>query len=332
MKITTRLLLSFLAVSVLPAALVGVAGVQAMRRSSALAVDESTAGLRALGETAIRQQATDVARQVEVYLLATRGATVRDLQDSPEFRAMAMQQVGQTGYTCLYEAGTGITRIHPNPALVDVDMSTLAGELPAFWAVFSSSLGGIETAGYYDWRDPDGTTRQKYMAMVPIGRPVHGVTLMIAATTYIDEFYGPIQQAEAELGRIARRTQQQLALALAAVGALAVIVALRLARGFSRPLAGLIAAAEELEGGSYRPERLAATVRRDDDLGRLARVFDRMARQVKAREEQLRDQVRELRIQIDEAKRAHQVAEITETEYFRALCRRARELRQKRTD
>ncbi len=39
-----------------------------------------------------------------------------------------------------------------------------------------------------------------------------------------------------------------------------------------------------------------------------------MARQVYEREARLKQQVQELRIEIDEVKKAHQVAEITETD------------------
>ncbi len=53
-----------------------------------------------------------------------------------------------------------------------------------------------------------------------------------------------------------------------------------------------------------------------------------MAWQVYAREQSLRQQVQDLRVEIDEVKKARQVAEITETEYFRDLCAKAQRLRQ----
>jgi hypothetical protein len=54
-----------------------------------------------------------------------------------------------------------------------------------------------------------------------------------------------------------------------------------------------------------------------------------MVGEVYAREERLRQQVQELRIQIDEGKKAREVAEITETDYFRTLQEKARRLRAK---
>ncbi len=66
---------------------------------------------------------------------------------------------------------------------------------------------------------------------------------------------------------------------------------------------------------------------RSDALGQLARTFQRMAREVQAREERLRQEVRELRIEIDASRQERQVAEITETDYFQSLRSRAAELR-----
>jgi len=66
---------------------------------------------------------------------------------------------------------------------------------------------------------------------------------------------------------------------------------------------------------------------RDDALGQLARTFARMASEVRAREERLREQVRELTIEIDEQRQARKVAEITDTDYFRDLRSQANDLR-----
>jgi hypothetical protein len=52
-----------------------------------------------------------------------------------------------------------------------------------------------------------------------------------------------------------------------------------------------------------------------------------MAREVIAREESLREQVQKLRIQIDETTKAREVAEITESDYFRNLKEWAQYLR-----
>lgn len=61
----------------------------------------------------------------------------------------------------------------------------------------------------------------------------------------------------------------------------------------------VIEAAQAVEEGRYDGDTLQQVARRDDALGRLARVFDGMAAEVKAREERLERQLRALREEID---------------------------------
>ena len=86
-------------------------------------------------------------------------------------------------------------------------------------------------------------------------------------------------------------------------------------------------AAEALEADAFEAANLTTVVARKDALGLLARTFVRMAGEVRAREEALRRQLRELTIEIDETRQAAKVAEITDSDYFRSLRGRAAELR-----
>jgi GAF domain-containing protein len=86
-------------------------------------------------------------------------------------------------------------------------------------------------------------------------------------------------------------------------------------------------AAVALESGEFGKGSLSAVAERSDALGQLARTFQKMAEEVAAREARLREQVRELRIEIDEARQQQKVAEITGTDYFQDLRSRADDLR-----
>ena len=103
---------------------------------------------------------------------------------------------------------------------------------------------------------------------------------------------------------------------------------------YMQQFAKLTAAAAAIEAGIYDPESLDEVAARTDALGQLARLFQRMERAVSAREQRLRQEVQELRIVIDEARQARQVAEITETDYFQRLRGQAEQLRNimERTD
>ncbi|MBP1467172.1 cyclic nucleotide-binding domain-containing protein [Candidatus Chloroploca sp. M-50] len=86
-------------------------------------------------------------------------------------------------------------------------------------------------------------------------------------------------------------------------------------------------AAQAINDGRYTPASLADVGRRDDALGQLARTFQQMADEVIAREQNLRREVQELRIEIDRTRQQNQVAEITENDYFRRLQQQARAMR-----
>lgn len=86
-------------------------------------------------------------------------------------------------------------------------------------------------------------------------------------------------------------------------------------------------AAVAVENAAFDAGTLAQVTARPDALGNLARVFERMAREVRAREEKLKQQVLELKIEIDQTKQAKKVSEITSSDYFKSLRGQADELR-----
>ena len=87
------------------------------------------------------------------------------------------------------------------------------------------------------------------------------------------------------------------------------------------------AAAAAIKANTFQPESLDEVARRPDELGQLALVFQEMARQVYSREQHLQQQVQQLCIEIDQARKAREVAEITESDYFQQLLGKADELR-----
>src|SRR5436309_3354636 len=123
-----------------------------------------------------------------------------------------------------------------------------------------------------------------------------------------------------------RRNLRLAGVVAAGVLSVGLVASVILARRVTGPVSRLTAAAA-LETHTFDPESLAEVTRRPDELGHLARVFHRMALEVYAREQRLRQEVQQLRIEIDEAKKVRQVAEITETDYFQDLRQRAQALR-----
>ena len=100
---------------------------------------------------------------------------------------------------------------------------------------------------------------------------------------------------------------------------------------YLRGVALLTEAAASVEAGEYRLETVPEVAAREDSLGRLARVFGRMAREVDERERRLKRQVERLTIEIDESRKSRQVSEITETDFFREIRQKAREIKEGRS-
>jgi len=121
-------------------------------------------------------------------------------------------------------------------------------------------------------------------------------------------------------------TTTRVALVIVALVALA--LALLVARRLSRPVSALTAAATAIEANEEADtDRLESLGRTKDDIGRLARVFSSMATEVAERERRLREQVAALRVEIDEDRRRQTVSDLTDSEFFRELEARAREIR-----
>jgi CheY-like chemotaxis protein len=96
---------------------------------------------------------------------------------------------------------------------------------------------------------------------------------------------------------------------------------------YLKNVARLTDAAVGLQNETYDAATLAPVSARSDALGNLARVFQAMAQEVRLREDKLKQQVQELKIEIDRARQAKKVSEITETDYFKNLRGQADELR-----
>ncbi len=279
-------------------------------------------GLETLGKQIIEAKARDAARQVALFLAFNPEMEMADLQHSAQFQAIAMQPVGQSGYVCLYEAQTGIMRIHPNPQLIDREMGFLSTEIPSWWAIFQRSLSGIETSGYYDWLEPDGSVRKKYMTMTPVGAPLRGKTLMVAATTTMDEFSAPVAAMEKKaqatkssydhfLSGQMRVAGIIMALFLLVTFLCVYLIGRRYAFHYMLPIVALAKTAEKFGDGHWAADIEPSLISRKDEIGALAASFESMRLQAQKLFQDLENRVSELKL-------AQQSLQQSET-HFRGL-------------
>lgn len=105
------------------------------------------------------------------------------------------------------------------------------------------------------------------------------------------------------------------------------VAGLLLSRRIVRPVEDITGAARALAEDRFEPASLDRASRRQDEVGELARTFQRMGTEIVERERTLREQVAMLRVEIDRSRVDEQVSEITETEYFQRLRDQADKLR-----
>ncbi len=275
-------------------------------QSTAALNADAEQGLQTLGEGHIGTKAKDVAKQIEVYVRMHPERTIAQMRQDPQFMELAIQKVGETGYTAIIESPTCLFRVHPNAVLNDTDMHRLAEKLPDWWRIIEVANHGVETAGYYDWLESDGTVREKYMAIFPINASVQGNTLMVAATTYIDEFSAPIVRMNIRATDIVSRYQQYISRQLTVFGAVAIILLLitftssffLLRRSVSRyihPITSLADSVGELGDDDWNIPIRNNLLRRKDEIGTLAHALKNMSQKVHELILHLESRVRELK-------------------------------------
>jgi len=262
--------------------------------------------LETLGESVIRNRARHVALQVAEYFEDHPGTSIEVMREDPYFRDLAMQKVGDGGYTAITEAG-GSRRIvvHPNPEIVDKQIRDFAEKMPAWFEIAQRGITGNETSGYYDWIEPDGSTRTKYLFATPASVKIDGVTMMVAATSYIDEFSAPVAAMETRADEIVGAYHdyvaigwQRFAIAFVCVLTLALIgtIALgtRAAGRLTAPIEELADIVRESDGRSWAAHALDPIAIRTDEIGTLARAFQTLTAQTVVLFDRLEERVGEL--------------------------------------
>ncbi|MGM5488270.1 MAG: HAMP domain-containing protein, partial [Nanobdellota archaeon] len=134
----------------------------------------------------------------------------------------------------------------------------------------------VPAKGYYDWKEDDGSINEKYMYIAIVNATTaDGVQFSVAATTYIDEFTGPIKETEQKIQSsinqtaarileanqqtretIAQRTegmntQNTIFIITGLTILIVVLVSFMFARALTRPITKLKEVAEKVSNGDF---------------------------------------------------------------------------------
>jgi len=195
-----KMLLFFFLIPILLIISANILYLRQMNNLSSLLTSESSKIVNTLVEEKVADAARKVAAQCALFLEAHPGMKKQNFNYDAKFKRIAIQKVGMTGYSALYEKpdlqGVWRTWVHVNSKIIGIDMSALEKPMKknfaGFWRVYTGVKDGGESRGYYRWYEKDGSFRDKFMVCTP----VEGTSFIIAATTYVDEFTGPVKLLE----------------------------------------------------------------------------------------------------------------------------------------
>jgi nitrogen fixation/metabolism regulation signal transduction histidine kinase len=152
----------------------------------------------------------------------------------------------------------------------------------------------------------------------------------------ISENVGNVEEAgqefSDEIGAFSAGLQRTV-IVISVIGLVLIIVATVLvSRNITVPIQQLTDEARSMEKGEYNVEAVEQLLNRriQDEVTDLSRVFKQMAKAVQMREKRLKDEIRKLRIEIDEGKKEEAVQQIVESESFQNLQDKVEELRERR--
>ena len=258
-------------------------------------VNTSIAALEDLGRRLLKQKAVDVAKEIELFFERHPDLEVSECKGNEELRVIAIQRVGRTGYTMAYDRSYTVY-FSANPNLVGANLHGVAGEPAHYWSILERSVAG-EASGYYDWEDEEGNVRPKYMYCVP----VEGTELVVAATTYIDEFSAPAEGTKTKIASAVLATSEyideqmdkaQLTFLAVILGMIVVVSVLGylLARTITGPILELTKGAEVIGKGELD---YSIKMNTGDEIQQLAEQFNTMASTLKESYANLEQKVEE---------------------------------------
>jgi len=254
---------------------------------------ESTSSVNALGEAIIRQQAIDVAKQLEIYLKTAHRNTPPEKLFSindPALMEIVTQKVGKTGYIAIFDT-SNIIRYHPNAKMMNVETVTMYDRLgPDFVRGNELALAGKDNGHYYQWPDPTANNKLKpkyqYLARV------QGTPYFVTANTWIDEFSQPAKAISAKMEQLQKTYSNEynkrfgllLVILVAVMIVLFVVIYFFASYSIVRPIRHLSEIADKISMGDLNA---TVDVNAKGEIGVLARSIERMQTSVKAAIERL---------------------------------------------
>lgn len=267
-----KTLIGFILLSIVPILFIEYLSFKGMKDYRKRVAGQSKSIISKLSTAYIRQVAMDVSREIGAYLHG-KNLKIDEIKRDPYLKSIAVQSVGKTGYTEVYTTDA-INIFHKNQEKVGLDLIKLKYKHPTFWKILANSLKS-PTGGYYKWKDANGNVREKFIYCVP----VKGTNLVVAATTYLDEFYGPINILEANTSNLRHTFIFSYLYATLGYLLLLVIFSYVYAKGIVKPILSLADVVDRISVGNLNT---SIDVKTSDEIMILAGAISRMQKSLKS--------------------------------------------------
>ncbi|MBW1989705.1 MAG: HAMP domain-containing protein [Deltaproteobacteria bacterium] len=283
-----KMAILFLVIPIVLMALAGFTYLYQMDKMVTVFRDSSSQIVERLSGEILAQASRSVALQVKKHLEENPFLRRENFNRDKDFKLVAVQKIGMTGYTYLYalpdSSNTWRIWAHVDPDLPGKDMNELKSKLGAgfddFKNIFSAVAGGRAARGTYSWTE-DGERRSRFV----VATPVIGTDYVVMASMPAEEFTRDVTRLATRTGKVADETRNAILLILAGTLLLiAVIVALYGARLTSR-IKALTQAANQISVGEMDTE---IKVDSYDEIGDLAEAISRMQESIRLSIERLR--------------------------------------------
>jgi len=188
----SKMILLFFVLPIIIVAAAGILYLQQMSSLSLLLTEQSSETVKKMAEDLVKEKARSASKQINLYLSMHPELNKENFNYEMNFRLIAVQKVGLTGYTSLYsipdEQGVSAFWMHPNAKLIGINTTesmqkTLGKDYKEFIKIYQGAYKGAEADGYYFGKDADGKNQEIYM----VSSPVEGTPFVVAATVFLDE-------------------------------------------------------------------------------------------------------------------------------------------------
>lgn len=136
----------------------------------------------------LKDVSDDISQKIVFYMQSHPQKTLADLKDDAIFTSISSHTTIGDGYTALYVLEDGEIISHPVKEFNGISLSLIMPPESIFWDWDASLRQGVRSlGGYYDWIEPTGEVRQKYMEIraIPV-KTADSQTLVLATTMYVD--------------------------------------------------------------------------------------------------------------------------------------------------